>query len=215
MGIFNLLFTTKGRLPRSTFWLAQFVLLVGWIIVLIASAAAVFDRVKGGSGRDLESLTTPPAGLMIMFLLLSHMSFCVSAKRLHDLNKSALWMLAFQGPGMVLWLCKPVLSLPVIGLLYVAVFVGGLWCFIELGLFAGTNGPNRFDSAASPPQESGSSWADAIQFDERQPQIAAAPRIPVAAVQAAGAQPARPVRTAQVRAPAKPAGFGRRGLKPA
>jgi uncharacterized membrane protein YhaH (DUF805 family) len=220
MGAFNLLFTTTGRLRRSHFWLAHIGLGVGWIMIAVAYAASVGERARSSS-FDLESLATPPLGLSVLILLLSYMSFCISAKRLHDLDKSAWWMLLYEGPAILLWIASMTGGRPS-GILSFAAFIFGLWFLVELGFFRGTDGPNRFDSGGSPSSSptdgGGSSWADAIQFDDRRPANPAAPRIPTVAVKAAStqqvvAQPA--TRAAPARGPAKPAGFGKRGLRPA
>jgi uncharacterized membrane protein YhaH (DUF805 family) len=213
MGIFNFLFTIKGRLSRSQFWLAHLALSVGWIIVVFAIAASIGERVNGNGPRGLDGLSSVPPGILLLIALLSYMSFCVSAKRLHDLDKSAWWMVIFQGPSMVLWLAPAAFIAPISALLYVAVWLGGLWCLVELGLFPSVRGPNRFDGGStSTSTESGPSWADKIQFPAEQALNTAAPRIPAATLPVALAvQPAR----ALTRGPAKPAGFGRRGLKPA
>ncbi len=215
MGVFNLLFTTKGRLARAPFWLAHIVFTVGWLFVVFGLLAAVSESHGRGESSVLPSLGNQPPGLLIMMFLLSYMSLCVSAKRLHDRDKSAWWMLAFQGPTMVLWVGQPLLSPPVIVLLYVAVWIGAVWFLIELGFCRGTDGPNRFDhhGAGSPSgSDGGPSWADKIQFPEAQPSNPAAPRIPVAKLPVT--PPPQLARAVQPRGPAKPIGFGRRGLKP-
>jgi uncharacterized membrane protein YhaH (DUF805 family) len=214
MGAFNLLFTIKGRLSRAHFWLAHLALSVGWIIVVVAFAAAIGERVSRGDAQSLESLARLPLGIWLLVALLSYMSWCVSAKRLHDLDKSAWWMVVFQGPATVLWLGPPALIAPIVAPLYAAVWIVGLWFLVELGLFRGTDGVNRFDGGGSTQgPESGSSWADKIQFPEERPLNPSAPRIPkAAAAKAARASSPQGARTAPVRGPAKPAGFGRRGL---
>jgi uncharacterized membrane protein YhaH (DUF805 family) len=218
MGAFNLLFATTGRLRRSRFWLAHLVLFVAWIVVAIAYAAALGDKINRGDADTLSSLANPPLGIWLLIALLSYMSFCISAKRLHDLDKSAWWMLLFEGPAILTWIASMTSGRPN-ALLSFATFIFGLWFIVELGFFRGTDGPNRYDSgnapSSSPTDGGGSSWADSIQFDDKRPVNAAAPRIPAAAVKVASApqHAARPAtRTAPVRGPARPAGFGKRGL---
>jgi uncharacterized membrane protein YhaH (DUF805 family) len=80
-------------------------------------------------------------------------------KRLHDRNKSASWLILYVAVPWALhlfvWLSGPMLgSLPsgffadpmgtVRGVAYLTALAIGLWVFIELYFFRGTQGDNRF-----------------------------------------------------------------------
>jgi uncharacterized membrane protein YhaH (DUF805 family) len=217
MGLVGLFFRISGRIPRSKFWLAHIGIFVGCIVGAMVSAPGIYAQAKAakaaGEAADASAILLPSMSLTVFVLLLGYMSFCVSAKRLHDRDKSAWWILGFEIPAILLLLGPGVLPHVVILVLKVASAIGSLWFLIELGFCRGTDGPNRFDHHGSSLQpESGPSWADKIQFPGEQTSNTAAPRIPVAKPPTAAAvQPAR----SMPRGPAKPAGFGRRGLKPA
>lgn len=58
---------------------------------------------------------------LITLLIITYTELAVSAKRWHDRNKSAFWILFSFIP-----------------------IIGQIWTFIELGFLAGTTGHNRF-----------------------------------------------------------------------
>jgi uncharacterized membrane protein YhaH (DUF805 family) len=58
---------------------------------------------------------------MTVFALYLALMFAVSVRRLHDRNKSGWWVL-----------------------LYFVPVIGQIWLFLELGVLAGTPGPNRY-----------------------------------------------------------------------
>ena len=61
--------------------------------------------------------------LLVIYILAIWIGLAVAAKRWHDRNKSAWWIL--------------IVFVPV---------VGGLWYLIECGFLKGTTGPNKFGS---------------------------------------------------------------------
>jgi uncharacterized membrane protein YhaH (DUF805 family) len=219
MGLFGLLFSISGRIPRSKYWLAHIGIFVGAIVCALMWAPALYAQAKAaqaaGQSAEASALTLPSFGVVIMVLVFSYMSFCVSAKRLHDRDKSAWWILGFQIPATLLLLGPNILPSPVIVILSIAAIIGWLWSLIELGFLRGTDGNNRFDGSGLSLQEFATR-----SLKEDHPDFAAAPRnpsaprIPVAAAKAA-AQSVQPVRRPMPRAPTQPAGFGRRGMKPA
>ena len=105
MSFGQLYFSFEGRINRSTLWL-KFVLPV--ILIYTFVIFVVF-----ASGNVVL--------LVICNLILIWPSLAIAAKRWHDINKSAWWIL--------------ITFIPIIG---------PLWAFIELGLEEGTPGKNRF-----------------------------------------------------------------------
>ncbi|MDA8105787.1 MAG: DUF805 domain-containing protein [Nitrospiraceae bacterium] len=102
------LFSFKGRISRQPFW--AFTLCAGliWLILSLLLGIDILHR-----NKDVKSL--------IPMLILLWPSLAAQAKRWHDRDKSAWWIL--------------------IGLIPI---VGPIWTFVETGCLAGTEGENRF-----------------------------------------------------------------------
>ena len=109
-----LFLSTDGRISRQPFWIAAVVL------VVINLIAAVLDAVLGlpqlGSGPSAHGPISIIVGLVLIYP-----SIALSAKRWHDRDKSAWWILINIIP-----------------------FIGWLWSLIETGFLRGTPGPNRY-----------------------------------------------------------------------
>jgi uncharacterized membrane protein YhaH (DUF805 family) len=114
MDLKYLLTSFEGRINRAKYWACSCAL----IVVQFAGgmgAAALDDRL----GTRLAH--GPGALFMIYWVACWYVAAAVNAKRWHDRGKSGWWSL--------------IVVIPVIG---------GLWIFAELGVLAGTRGPNRF-----------------------------------------------------------------------
>ena len=116
----SLLFSFSGRLNRAKFWLVHVVM---WIVVAI-----VFGVIYGGamSAADpaaaMQQVGTGASIVMaVVYVLITWIGLAVAAKRWHDRNKSAWWIL--------------IAFVPV---------VGALWYLIECGFLRGTVGPNTY-----------------------------------------------------------------------
>ena len=218
MGLTWLLLSTKGRIPRSKFWIAHLGLTFGWVVLGIAYAIATGLRMGQANslGRTLTeaevaTLIWPPFSVWVMIIALGYMSFCVSAKRLHDRNKSAWWMLLLQVPATLMWPSQQLLPLGGALIVSLIVVITSLWYLIELGFLPGTNGPNRFDGSGKSIHQF---VEDALRDDGIVVTRSAAP--PASGpVQTAAAKPStRPARAPAPGSP-RPTGFGRRRFNPA
>ena len=94
----------RGRIPRSTYWRAVLFVWVAFIVAFLALEANV--------SRASTLALYPP----LFWVLLA-----LSAKRYHDLGRSAAWLL--------------LLAIPLVGVAWVA---------FELGFRRGTRGENRY-----------------------------------------------------------------------
>ncbi len=103
MRLRSLFLSFRGRISRSTFWYSTFFLWATFIVLFVTLEAVI--------GRT---------STLLLYLPLFWALFAVSAKRYHDLGKSAAW-----------------LSLLLIPLLGVA------WVAIELSFRRGTRGENQ------------------------------------------------------------------------
>jgi uncharacterized membrane protein YhaH (DUF805 family) len=137
------LFGIEGRLNRGKYWLAGLFYIVATLIL-----AGLFFAMVGGLPRANTAIGFfLIAGAFYLVLFVS--AICVAAKRLHDRDKSAWWLL-------ILYIAPAVLGgvgnamqrqtgSPSSGLAFHLVSLAiSIWAFVELGCLRGTSGPNRF-----------------------------------------------------------------------
>ena len=98
MGVSQFLFSFKGRIPRSTYWL-KFIIpyLVGCIL------AIKLDSSVGAIELDGSDPTTGPFFSLFFILSLCPL-IAVTVKRLHDRNRSAWFVLLNFIPFLNLWI---------------------------------------------------------------------------------------------------------------
>ena len=129
----NLLFSFEGRVGRGAYWglvvasLVLFGLLGGASVMSMLNAS---DPAAAGGGM---SMATMVAGLLFLWPALA-----IQAKRWHDVDKSAWWILINLVPA-----------------------VGGLVALVFNGFIAGTPGTNRFGPAAGSQSRIGQATAGA------------------------------------------------------
>lgn len=112
----NLLFSFEGRVGRGPYWglMIVSVLLIGGLTAAsVMSALSAADPASAGGGASLASI--------IVCLVLLWPALAIQAKRWHDVDKSAWWILINLVPA-----------------------VGGLIALVFNGFIAGTPGTNRF-----------------------------------------------------------------------
>ena len=100
----RLYFTSRGRLRRSSFWLAAFALGASFV-----------------AGYAVLGLTLGRGGTLLLYPPFFCAAFSLAAKRLHDRNRSAAWLL-----------------------LVIVPILGPLWLAFQMGLRRGTRGDNAF-----------------------------------------------------------------------
>jgi uncharacterized membrane protein YhaH (DUF805 family) len=181
VGLGQYLFSFSGRINRAKQWALLIVLIVNGIIVSflfpsMIGFAAIAEIAQGKS--TFEALvSTPQAHLFgliacALYLLGLYIALAVSAKRLHDRNKSAWWLLIFYALPFVLqipaMMYMPTMlahfsavmeavrthaapPVPPVEPPFVVITRGiatliTLWAFVELYCLRGTIGNNRFGS---------------------------------------------------------------------
>ena len=97
----------EGRIPRKVFWLYSLAMYIP-IMVIIGIAASI--------SNTLMMIVAVP-----LYIIMIWAGICLQAKRWHDRDKSAWWILIGLVPA-----------------------IGGLWALIEAGCMRGTVGGNRF-----------------------------------------------------------------------
>jgi uncharacterized membrane protein YhaH (DUF805 family) len=144
------LFGFRGRINRAKYWL--------WVLLYFSVAL--------GLGLITFAINLPLVNViveLVFLVLVVFTNLAVTAKRLHDRNKSAWWLLIFAlGPGVVAGLGLGLIVSAsdisgsgaassgnsvaiVIGwLAMVVAIVLALWAFVELACLRGSIGPNRY-----------------------------------------------------------------------
>ena len=118
----SLLFSFQGRINRAKFWLVHVVM---WVVVLVVFGAILGSAALSSDPQAALQSVGVVGGLilLVVYILALWIGLAIAAKRWHDRNKSAWWILIVFVPA-----------------------VGGLWYLIECGFLKGTPGPNKFGS---------------------------------------------------------------------
>ncbi len=127
-----------------------FPVLSEWIMQLIPSEDELLDKSQElGINHILKNL-----GLIVFFFMYIN----VTTQRSHDRNKSGYWQLLYFLPNIFILLAvflkidlaihvdKMILATSYIITQIISVIVG-LWLFVELSFFRGTDGPNQYGTA--------------------------------------------------------------------
>ena len=136
----RLFFSFRGRAGRAGFWLVS----LSWGVL-----GLVFDAIWSATGAaqvpvGRNHLVDVAFALPMLVMVASCVA--IGAKRLHDRNRSAWWLLPFYVAPPVLQAIAPLYDLESAVLVWLMVLSGALslWALIELGCLRGTRGPNRF-----------------------------------------------------------------------
>jgi uncharacterized membrane protein YhaH (DUF805 family) len=108
--LLRLLFSFQGRIPRRTYW--------GLTLSVVVVAFAAMFVITLAFGEDSQATTL---GSLVIEVFMLWLYFATEARRWHDRNKSAAWILIRLVP-----------------------IVGQVWVGIEVGCLRGTQGPNRY-----------------------------------------------------------------------
>lgn len=113
------LFSFDGRIGRKAYWLFLVVVLIITFGIQFAALGPMMAAAM--ENPEAAAQMSMPIWIWIVFIPLIWMSLAVQAKRWHDVDKSAWWILIGFIP-----------------------FVGALISLVFNGFIAGTPGPNRF-----------------------------------------------------------------------
>lgn len=163
MSTAHYLFGFRGRINRAKVWL-YLLIAIGFGIVMGIVAALGFDlkptvdsvmaqiHVHAHPGHiDWSKVVCPAmkgplsyvaaALLAALYLVAVWINLAVYAKRLHDRNRSAWWLLLYVGLPAVL---DVKIGTPGHGVFHAVAILIGLWVFIDLWCLRGTRGSNRY-----------------------------------------------------------------------
>jgi uncharacterized membrane protein YhaH (DUF805 family) len=126
------LFSFNVRINRAKYWL-----------FLVITIGVVFAASVVGAA----AASIPGAVIAAIFasIVLIYPSLAVAAKRLHDREKSAWWLLVFYVlPAFLSGVSEATASEGAAFILSAASVVVSIWGLIELGFLRGTSGPNAY-----------------------------------------------------------------------
>jgi uncharacterized membrane protein YhaH (DUF805 family) len=133
----QLLFSFQGRLNRKPYWMTVIATMVIIIVLLLFALILIREHRFEFAGLTL-------ALLVILYIPLIWIGLAIGAKRLHDRDKSAWWLLVFYAaPGILSTAGNRLEDVGFI-ILHVISFAISVWAFVELGCLRGTPGPNRY-----------------------------------------------------------------------
>jgi uncharacterized membrane protein YhaH (DUF805 family) len=144
MPLSQMLFSFQGRINRKPWWLVGLAVMVTMVVVLIVTA--MFGGV-GISSDDPMGIIAALGVMAIFFLLLIipliWIGLALGAKRLHDRNKSAWWLILFYlVPGILDTIGEQFGGVSLVFSL--AAFALSIWGLVELGFLRGTAGTNQY-----------------------------------------------------------------------
>lgn len=125
-------FSFRGRANRQRYWLTSLAI-YGLLMVSI-----------------MIGFMIPVVGMILVavgFVAAAWAGLATAARRMHDRNKSAWWLLAMYLPMLLLSGLGEVASMsdPDAGVAFSALSLPfSIWILVELGCLKGTTGPNRF-----------------------------------------------------------------------
>jgi uncharacterized membrane protein YhaH (DUF805 family) len=135
MSMTQLLFSFQGRLNRKPYWMTVIAVTVASIIVLLFILVIIREH--------LEVVGLMILVFIILYIPLIWIVLALAAKRLHDRDKSAWWLLVFYAIPAILNIVGNRLENEGI-ILYLISFCITVWAFVELGCLRGTRGPNQY-----------------------------------------------------------------------
>src|SRR4029450_1155766 len=93
MSMTELLFSFKGRLNRKPYWLGTIAIIV--IVIVLVLGAIILDEDAVIGIVDAPSISGLLIVLLILYIPLALIGLALAAKRLHDPDKSAWWVIVF------------------------------------------------------------------------------------------------------------------------
>ena len=147
MDLQKLYFDASGRETRFTYWMYGVLPAFGISIPTFIIAALI------ASAEDIAVI------LLLFSPLAAVLLYAITVKRLHDRDKSALWILLYWGAPIIPYILQ-VFSIVVesdfLGILGLGLSLVGwgvsLWALVDLGCLEGTRGENRYGPALQTPE---------------------------------------------------------------
>ena len=136
MSLSQLLFSFQGRLNRKPYWLTAIAITV-LVVVLMLIALGFAVEHEFGTAIAVVAL------IVILYIPLLWIGLAIGAKRLHDRDKSAWWLLLFYAaPSILSGAANRMDDMGIV--LHLASFAITVWAIVELGFLRGTPGLNSY-----------------------------------------------------------------------
>lgn len=117
MSLTQKLFSFNGRIRRRDYWLYS--IGVGFVFGILINI--IIAAMGGAVDPNTGQMNTGVFAAFILYIPALWIGLALQAKRWHDRDKGAIWILINLIP-----------------------LIGGIWALIECGFLDGTPGPNRF-----------------------------------------------------------------------
>ena len=137
MSMTQLLFSFQGRLNRKPYWMTAIATMVIIIVLLLLALILIREHRFEFAGLTLTLL-------VILYIPLIWIGLAIGAKRLHDRDKSAWWLLVFYALPTILSTAADRTEDVQFIILHLISFGITVWAFVELGCLRGTVGSNRY-----------------------------------------------------------------------
>lgn len=139
MNLGALLFSFRGRVNRSKYWAAS-------LAYLVVTAAVYGIGIEVDAGLGYVTLS------LIAYFILFISSLAIAAKRVHDRDKSAWWLLLFYvvpvvlaGIGLIVTVeIRDPTNVTIEVVCFLIALLIAVWTFVEVGCLPGTVGTNRY-----------------------------------------------------------------------
>lgn len=155
MGLVSLLFSFKGRVNRTQYWLGTIgVNIAHWIAMVVLSSAAAVTAVQMKSpAAALAALGSQLALVLPVSMAAAWIAMALQVKRFHDRGQSGWWTMLPMAPVLFVvmnvgtaiaeqW--SPERLVGSMGLPLMAFLLIGFGMFVNLGCLAGTQGENKY-----------------------------------------------------------------------
>jgi uncharacterized membrane protein YhaH (DUF805 family) len=161
----NFLFSFDGRINRAKIWLFILIIIVAYIcfgiVFTVLFGASLFTLMFTVATNPAAMFTAGGAALgsiiafCAFYLLVFYTGLAVSAKRLHDRNKGAIWLVWFIVLPAILNVARVAIwpidlsagaqtTNPAAIAMQLVAFGLSLWAFVELYCLRGTVGDNSY-----------------------------------------------------------------------
>jgi uncharacterized membrane protein YhaH (DUF805 family) len=152
-----LLFSFKGRIQRLYWWVTT--IAVGAVAGITTTLLELGAQSSGKLVLDPDTHALAPTGIFgiavtIIGLANLWINLALSVKRLHDRDRSGVWVfLEIMLLSLAVFVTVVAIAVPkehgspwiiMAGLTGLLAFALGVWLFVEMGFLRGTRGPNRF-----------------------------------------------------------------------
>jgi uncharacterized membrane protein YhaH (DUF805 family) len=164
--LFGFLFGLTGRFNRAKWWLSVVAtLVIALVMWLIHEPLALGAQPSQPSPWDIVLSWMTDKVLFILFAIQLLIMFAAGTKRLHDLNRTAAWLVLFIGVPVLMiiilatYIVVAAVAIPagqtfekvdfmrfagaaaIVAAIWLAIEI---WALIWLGCLGGTTGPNRY-----------------------------------------------------------------------